>query len=76
MLANPQVMIAPQVHGAPPELAVWQDWPHLQAVQNKTMLYLPADEINQATPRLLDSIDLACKLLDDVRKPAQQVEEQ
>jgi hypothetical protein len=31
------------------------------------MLYLPADEISQATPRLLDSIDLACKLLDDIR---------
>jgi len=76
VLADPQAMIAPQVDGAPPELTVWQDWPYLQAVQNKTMLYLPADEINQATPRLLDSIDLACKLLDDVRKPVQQVEEQ
>ena len=76
VLADPQAMIAPQVDGDPPGLAVWQDWPHLQAVQDKTMLYLPADEINQATPRLLDSIDLACKLLDDVRKPVQQAEEQ
>ena len=76
VLVNPQAMIAPHVHGDPPELAVWQTWPQLQAVQNRAMLYLPADEINQATPRLLDSIDLACKLLDDVRKPAQQVEEQ
>jgi iron complex transport system substrate-binding protein len=74
ILADPQAMIAPQVDGDPPELDVWQDWPQLQAVQNRNMLYLPADEINQATPRLLDSIDLACKLLDKVRKPAQPVE--
>jgi hypothetical protein len=40
------------------------------------MLYLPADEISQATPRLLDSIDLACKLLDEVRSALNQVEEE
>lgn len=68
ILANPQAMIAPEVSGDPPALGAWQDWPHLQAVQNKTMLYLPADEISQATPRLLDSIELACKLLDQVRR--------
>jgi len=75
ILANPRAMIAPEISGAPPALAAWQDWPRLQAVQNKTMLYLPADEISQATPRLLDSIDLACKLLDQVRSTTQQVEE-
>jgi hypothetical protein len=68
-------MIAPAISGDPPALAVWQDWPRLQAVQNQTMLYLPADEISQATPRLLDSIDLACKLLDKVRGATQKVEE-
>ena len=75
IIINPQAMIAPQISGDPPALAVWQDWPRLQAVQNKTMLYLPADEISQATPRLLHSIDLACKLLDQVRGTNQQVEE-
>ncbi len=72
LLANPQAMIAPEISGDPPALAVWLDWPRLQAVQNGTMLYLPADEISQATPRLLDSIDLACKLLDEVRTITQQ----
>jgi len=67
VITNPQAMIAPKISGDPPALAVWQDWPQLQAVQNKAMLYLPADEISQATPRLLDSIELACKLLDQVR---------
>ena len=75
IVANPRTMIAPEISGDPPALAIWQDWPRLQAVQNKTMLYLPADEISQATPRLLDSIDLACKLLDQVRNTTQQVEE-
>jgi len=71
ILADPQVMIAPEIPGDPPALAIWQDWPRLQAVQNRTMLYLPADEISQATPRLLDSIELACKLLDEVRAATQ-----
>jgi hypothetical protein len=39
------------------------------------MLYLPADEISQATPRLLDSIEFACKLLDEVRDTQKQMEE-
>ena len=67
IIANPQVMFAQETSGEPPALVVWQDWPQLQAVQNGTMLYLPADEISQATPRLLDSIKLACKLLDETR---------
>jgi len=73
ILANPRAMIATTVQGEPPSLEVWKDWPRLQAVQNKTMLYLPADEISQATPRLLDSIELACKLLDEVRNTTQLV---
>jgi len=67
IIADPQVMIAPQTPGNSPALLAWQDWPGLQAVKNGSMLYLPADEISQATPRLLDSIDLACKLLDKIR---------
>ena len=75
IMADPQVMIAPEVPGEPPALLGWQEWPRLQAVKNKAMLYLPVDEISQATPRLLDSIDLACKLLDGVRSSMEQVEE-
>ncbi len=76
IIANPQVMIAPETAGDPPALLAWQSWSQLQAVQNNNMLYLPADEISQATPRLLDSIDLACKLLDEVRSALNQVEEE
>jgi iron complex transport system substrate-binding protein len=74
IIANPQAMIAPKTDGGPPALLAWQDWPQLQAVQYDTMLYLPADEISQATPRLLDSIELACKNLDEVRSALKQVE--
>lgn len=73
ILANPRAMIATTVQGEPPSLEVWNDWPRLQAVQNESMLYLPADEISQATPRLLDSVELACKLLDEVRNTTQLV---
>lgn len=67
ILADPQTMIAPAIPGQPPALQGWNEWHRLQAVQNKTMLYLPADDISRAAPRLLDSIDLACRLLDEVR---------
>ncbi len=75
IIANPQVMIAPQTADAPAALLAWRDWPQLQAVQTDSLLYLPADEISQATPRLLDSIDLACKLLDETRAAPKGVEE-
>lgn len=75
IIANPQVMIAPEAPGESHVLLAWQEWPQLQAVQNSNLLYLPADEISQATPRLLDSIDLACKLLDRTRNAPKQGEE-
>ena len=75
IMANPQVMIAPAVKGEPPALHSWQEWPRLQAVQTGSMLYLPADEINQATPRLLNSIELACKYFDEVRPSITRLEE-
>lgn len=68
IMANPQAMIAPESASDGAALDIWLQWPELQAVKNKTMLYLPADEISQAAPRLLDSIALACKFLDTVRK--------
>lgn len=76
VLADPLVMIAADNQQGTPTLEVWQDWPRLQAVKNNNVLYLPADEISQATPRFLDSIGLACKYLDEVRQSMKQVEKQ
>jgi len=73
--ADPQVMIAPENPGEAPALLAWQEWPHLRAVQNNSLFYLPADEISQATPRLLDSIDLACQLLDQLRPSIKRLKE-
>ena len=67
ILADPEVMIAPANSGEAPALEDWMKWPHLKAVRNDNMIYLPADEISQAAPRLLDSIERACELLDEVR---------
>ncbi len=67
ILADPQAMIAPDIPEQSPALDVWKDWPRLRAIKNRALIYLPADEISQAAPRLLDSMDLACKLLDQVR---------
>jgi len=75
ILANPQVMVAPETPAEVPALLGWQEWSGLQAVENDAMIYLPADEISQATPRLLDAIELACKLLDKARVRIEQVEE-
>ena len=75
IMANPQIMIAPEVEGEPPALRSWQEWPRLQAVQTGSMLYLPADEINQATPRLLNSIELACEFFDESRPAVKRLKE-
>jgi iron complex transport system substrate-binding protein len=75
LAADPQVIIAPQVEGETPALESWQDWPNLQAVKNGALVYLPADKISQATPRFLDSLELACKRLDPMRNAAPQMEQ-
>ncbi len=72
--ANPQLMIAPEIPDQPPALLAWQEWPQLKAVQAGSLFYLPADEINQATPRLLDSVELACKYFDKVRSSIKRME--
>jgi iron complex transport system substrate-binding protein len=67
IVADPDVMFAPAVTGAQP-LSVWREWPRLKAVQNDALYLLPADEISQATPRFLNSLERACALLDPLRE--------
>ena len=74
IVANPEAMLAPQYSEGTPGLDNWLDWPQLTAVKNHSLLYLPADQISQATPRLLDSIDLACKLFDGLRQKTRLAE--
>ncbi|HET6563991.1 MAG TPA: cobalamin-binding protein [Xanthomonadales bacterium] len=63
IVRNPAVMFAAVVEGQPDPLAAWKNWPRLQAVRNQRLFTLPADEITRATPRMLDAIATACRLL-------------
>ena len=68
IVADPVAMFAPVRDNEPNPLAVWLDWPGLQAVSANALFTLPADKINQATPRLLDALEIACSVLDDLRE--------
>ena len=67
LVADPAVLIAPVLPDEDDPLDHWRTWPRLSAVRNKAFVYLPADEISRATPRFLDSLDTACKLLQGLR---------
>lgn len=70
IVADPAAVLAPLPSGPPgtmDPLAAWRDWPGLAAVRNGALFLLPADEISRATPRFLDSLELACKLLHQLR---------
>lgn len=68
ILADPQAMLAPSLPGAADPLDAWRAWPGLSAVEHNALFLLAADEISRATPRFLDSLDAACKLLQDLRE--------
>ena len=69
--ANPDVMISGEIAGQAPALENWQSWPNLKAVKTSAFIYIPADDISRAGPRLLDGIELACERFDSIRASAQ-----
>jgi len=73
IVANPAALFAPAQSNQSNPLTIWQEWPAMRAVNQNALFLLPADKISRATPRLLDALEIACKLLDDLReeKPAQ-----
>lgn len=66
--ANPDVMFAAAIDNAQDPLAAWRQWPSLDAVTSGSLFLLPADKISRATPRWLDSLELACTLLHGSRR--------
>lgn len=66
--ADPDVIFAASVDETEDPLAAWREWPSLNAVASGTLYLLPADKISRATPRWLDSLELACTLLHGPRK--------
>jgi len=68
IVANPDALFAPYLEDMPDPLAAWRDWPAMRAVRQDALFLLPADPISRATPRFLDSLELACKLLHSLRE--------
>jgi len=67
LLADPSVLIGPDIEGASDPLQHWQSWSRMTAVNNGSYMLLPADAISRATPRFIDAVELACTMLDDLR---------
>lgn len=61
--ANPDAVFAPYSHDSSDPLSVWREWPAMKAVRQNALFLLPADSVSRATPRFLDALELACKLL-------------
>jgi iron complex transport system substrate-binding protein len=68
--ADPQVVLAPATPMQDDPLAYWRDWPRMRAVGTGALFLLPADEISRASPRMLDAVATACRLLNQVRNLA------
>jgi iron complex transport system substrate-binding protein len=68
IVSNPDAIFAPQPEGEADPLAGWRQWQGMRAVQQDALFLLPADPISRATPRFLDSLELACKLLHRLRE--------
>lgn len=68
IVANPDALFAPWVQDMPDPLAGWLEWPAMRATQQGALFLLPADSVSRASPRFLDSLELACTLLQGLRK--------
>lgn len=69
IVADPDAVFAPYLEGAADPLADWREWSAMRAVQTNALFLLPADSISRASPRFLDSLEFACKLLHSLREP-------
>ena len=69
ILADPDVLIAGEIPGQPAALNNWLSWPGISAVKASAFVYIPADNISRAGPRLLEGIEQACQRFDEIRTP-------
>jgi iron complex transport system substrate-binding protein len=68
IVANPDALFAPSSGGSEDPLSAWREWPAMKAVRRDALFLLPADAVSRATPRFLDALELACRLLDGLRE--------
>jgi iron complex transport system substrate-binding protein len=65
LLANPEVILASGVGDA---MALWRDFPRLQAVERKHIYTLEADWLFRPGPRILDALQQVCTFLRHARQ--------
>lgn len=63
IVADPDVLFAPEIENSDNPLSAWLAWPGMKAVRLGTLYLVPADAVSRASPRFLDALELACKLL-------------
>lgn len=70
---DPAVIVASGMDDSRPEwLAMWRDWPELDAVANDRLFFVPPDILQRHTPRILDGMERLCGQLEGVRATADE----
>lgn len=65
--ADPELLVTGRLDDGADPLARWRAWPRMAAVRDEAFVYLPADLINRATPRMLDAVEEACEAFEALR---------
>ncbi len=67
--ADPEAIVASGMGEARPEwLDEWRRWPALTAVARGNLFFIPPDQIQRHTPRLLDGAERLCQQLEQARE--------
>jgi iron complex transport system substrate-binding protein len=68
LAANPEVIVTATDDGMRPGwLDDWKRWPALAAVRANGFIVLDAEQMNRASPRMLDAVTRMCEDMDKVR---------
>jgi iron complex transport system substrate-binding protein len=68
LAARPQVLVTASGDGRPDDaLAPWQAFKTFEPIARGQVIWLPADLISRATPRVLEGADQLCRVLDAIR---------
>lgn len=66
--ANPEAIVASGMGSERPEwLSDWHRWKNLTAVKRDNLYFIPPEEIQRHTPRLLDGAEKLCRALESAR---------
>ena len=68
LAAMPEVIVASGMgEGRPEWLDDWRKWTKLPAVAQGNLFFIPPDQIQRHTPRILDGAERLCGQLDEAR---------